>query len=61
MESSKRAGVFFDPTLIKQIVEEIDVLNRIADTEYLEAVGNPEKKKGKKASEAQKINHQVIR
>lgn len=55
MESSKRAGVFFDPTLIKQIVDEIDVLNRIADTEYLEAVGNPEKKKGKKAIKPKKL------
>ena len=48
MEISKRAGVFFDPILIKQIVDEISVLNRIADTEYIEAVENPEKRKEKK-------------
>lgn len=52
---NKRAGVFFDPILIRQIVGEISVLNRIADSEYLEAVDNPEKKKGKKPAKPKKL------
>ena len=55
MEKNKRAGLFIDDELMQQVAQEIEVINRIAYTEYAQALQKGEVKSQRKVPKPKKL------
>lgn len=55
MEKSKRAGLFISEELMQQVSQEVEVINRITDTEYTQALQRGDAKSQKKTPKPKKL------